>query len=277
MGTKASRARGKVASGSAKRSAPASEAPARPSIDEMSYAQRSRRPLHVLCLLLPLIVLYEIGSVLYLADPASGTMETIRAQRMLADFFELFGAVGLHLPAALIVTVLLVWHVLLRDPWTIKLPTLGAMAMESTAWSAPLLVLMALIAPHTDRSAIEVLAGGELHQMPLLGRLTLAIGAGLYEELLFRMIGLALLDLVLVDLARLRAMPARIAGVVVVAVAFAAYHRLSGADGSMEWRRAISLTLAGLFFGGLYLWRGFGIAAAAHAVYDMVVLSLSSP
>lgn len=257
--------------------APGDAAAGRVSVDDLAYAQRSKRPLHVLCLLLPLIVLYEVGSVMYLADPASGTMETIRAQRMLTDFFELFGAVGLHLPAALIVSVLIVWHVLLRDPWTIKLPTLGAMAMESVAWTAPLLVLMALVASPADRAAVEVLAGGELSGMPLLAKLTLAIGAGLYEELLFRMIGLALLDLVLVDLARLRATPARIAGVVVIAIAFAAYHRLTGPDGAMDWQRAVSLVLAGLFFGGVYLWRGFGIAAAAHAVYDMVVLALISP
>jgi len=40
------------------------------------------RPLHVLLFLLPMVVLYEVGSIRYLSDPAHGVVEMIGAQRI---------------------------------------------------------------------------------------------------------------------------------------------------------------------------------------------------
>jgi hypothetical protein len=71
------------------------------------YWHLSTCPLHILAFLLPLIVLFEIGSNLYLADAAHATVQTIRAQSMLLGFFQEFGVVGRYLPAITIVTVLL--------------------------------------------------------------------------------------------------------------------------------------------------------------------------
>ena len=34
--------------------------------------------------------------------------------------------------------------------------------------------------------------------------------------------------------------------------------------------------LAGLYFGGVYVWRGFGIVVAVHAIYDLVALLAGS-
>jgi hypothetical protein len=65
--------------------------------------------------------------------------------------------------------------------------------------------------------------------------------------------------------------------VVLAALAFAAYHPLRGATGTIEWPVFASLFVAGLYFGGLYVVRGFGIAVAAHASYDIVVAAVSQP
>ena len=65
--------------------------------------------------------------------------------------------------------------------------------------------------------------------------------------------------------------------VVLAALAFAAYHPLRGATGAIEWPVFASLFVAGLYFGGLYVVRGFGIAVAAHASYDIVVAAVSQP
>jgi len=61
---------------------------------------------------------------------------------------------------------------------------------------------------------------------------------------------------------------------VVSALLFAVYHPLRGADGGYQWWRFAFLVIGGAWFGTLYHWRGFGIAAGTHAAYDITALLL---
>ncbi|HIF14302.1 MAG TPA: CPBP family intramembrane metalloprotease, partial [Bacteroidetes bacterium] len=65
-------------------------------------------------------------------------------------------------------------------------------------------------------------------------------------------------------------------GVVVSALLFALYHDLPDA-GSMSALTLFFLFVAGLYLGFLYVIRGFGIAAATHAAYDVVATTLLVP
>lgn len=234
------------------------------------YAAASTRPLHTLVFLLPLIVLYEIGSNVYLTDRASGIGDNIRAHSILLDFFQDFGVAGRSLPALALVMVLLVQHSIRRDPWRIKPAVIAGMAAESALWTLPLLVLSALIL-----RALTPAAGTEpdWSHMEVPARLTIAAGAGLYEELLFRLIGIAAVHLLLVDVLRLRDDTGRWVAVLSTAVAFALYHDV-WTGGRVEWRLLLLFMSAGVYLGWLFLWRGFGIAVAGHTLYDAVVLVL---
>lgn len=245
-----------------------------PSAD--SYSALSTRPLHVLAFLTPLIVAYEIGSALYLTDPASHTVDTIRAHRLMGEVFHAFGVGGLFLPGVLLAVVLLLWHVLVRDSWKIDLRMLPGMLAESVAWTLPLLVLWQIVARASARVGELAAAGGlgdPFAAMSLPARLTISVGAGLYEELLFRMLGIALLHFVFADLFRLKHGVAAWAAVGVSAAAFAAYHLTPGEP--IVWTRMVFYGLAGVYFGAIYAWRGFGIVVATHALYDAVVLALA--
>lgn len=241
-----------------------------PAPGPQTYAQLSQRPLHILVFLLPVLVAYELGAMLYLTGD-DGQTKTIAAWGMLARVFETFGVFGLHLPAALLVTVLLIWHLLQRDPWTLRLPVLAGMTMESFVWTVPLTILAMLLAGQPDAPPPAAQAEG-LFSLPWQARLTISAGAGLYEELLFRMILIAAAHAVLADVVRV---PSWLAGVLAVglsAAAFALYHR---APGSMEAASLWTMTFyfgAGLYFGTLYLLRGFGIVVAVHMLYDILAL-----
>src|SRR5690606_28441143 len=116
-----------------------------------------------------------------------------------------------------------------------------------------------------------------LLSLPWQARLTISIGAGLYEELLFRMIAIAALHLVFVDLARLSESMGRVLAVGLSAAAFAVYHDLSSSGGALDPARVLFFLCAGVYFGAIYLWRGFGIVVAVHALYDVLVLVLLRP
>lgn len=237
----------------------------------------STRPLHILVFLTPLIVLYEVGSAMYLSGE-EGARQSILAQKLLGDFFEVFGVVGLFLPGIALLTVLLVWHFLTGDRWRIHPPVIGGMFAESVAWTLPLLVLGAVHSRATERLAAAALASaGDLYTLPWQARLTISIGAGLYEEMLFRMVLIALLHLILADLLRVRSGAAGAIAVLGAAVAFALYHNTTLPTGAIDWPRLVFLTAAGAYLGALYAVRGFGIAAGTHAVYDILVLVLLRP
>jgi len=59
-------------------------------------------------------------------------------------------------------------------------------------------------------------------------------------------------------------------GVAVSAALFTIYHPLRDAAGAISLQRAAFYLVAGLYFGAVYLLRGFGIVVAVHALYDII-------
>jgi hypothetical protein len=78
----------------------------------------------------------------------------------------------------------------------------------------------------------------------------------------------------LADVFRVNKGTAAVIACAVSAVSFALYHdvSISGVRGTADMRVLVFLTGAGLYFGVLFLIRGFGIVVAVHALYDIVVL-----
>lgn len=240
------------------------------------YFAESRRPLTILGFLLPLILLYEAGSILYFSRAGPGVPEPLVARGMLHRLFVEFGGVSLHLPAVTLVVVLLVWHVIERGAWRIRLGTLALMWVESAAWTLPLLVLWAVLTTRAGGGSAlmagALAAGTDLAELPWQARLTLSIGAGLYEELLFRLVLVTAAHFVAVDLLRMHNQAGYVVAAVVSAVVFAAFHNLAGPGGGIDARLLAFYALSGLFLASLFILRGFGIVVGAHAVYDVIAL-----
>lgn len=234
------------------------------------YAEISTRPLHVLAFLLPLLVLYEVGSVLWLSEP--GFQVRLAAQEYLSTFFDTFGAAGIHLPAFALVVTFVVMHVAHRDPWKIRPGVLAGMAVESVIWTAPLLVFALVL----GRAAAA--QGSTPHEavteLSFLGRFTVALGAGLYEETLFRLIGMNVVHGLALKVLKTPDFQAKVLAVVVCAVAFAMLHDLSGLAPGQRVGLRLYFMLAGAYFGLIYLVRGFGVVVGTHATYDLFALLL---
>ncbi|MBN4052757.1 CPBP family intramembrane metalloprotease [Roseiflexus sp. AH-315-K22] len=233
------------------------------------YEWLSTRPLHILAFLLPFIIFYWVGSALFLST--EGSVEAIKAERILGGFFDIFGVVSPYLSGIALIVVLLVWHLFLHDRWRVHPRVVLLMGLESTLWMLPLLVAMALLPGGGGMVQLEQVAAAP----PAWAQnLTIAIGAGIYEELLFRMILIAMIHLVLVDLVKLPNTKANIVAVIVSSLAFAVYHDGVLGPDAVNWPMLLTFFTAGCYFGVLYLWRGFGIAVGVHALYDIVVLVL---
>jgi hypothetical protein len=234
----------------------------------LGYLQKSQTPLTCLLFLLPMLILYEIGTHYFATDFRHHTETRIKAFDYMLRFFHWFGAGGKYLPALAVGAILLAWHIARNDRWDLDFGTAGCMVLESIAWCLPLFALDALSKTYIPLRASAALPGDPWSEM-----LVLAMGAGIYEELVFRLAAFSMLSLLFVDILQIRRVWAVLLMVLISSVLFARYHYQDGGEAFL-WQTFAFRTVAGIYFGALFLRRGFGITCGAHAAYDILAVLL---
>jgi len=253
-----------------------------------SYWERTLWPLQSLYFLLPLLIIYELGAVAF-APEGNQRLPQIYAERMLGQFFEWTGVTGYYLPGIATAVILLCWHFARRDPWRPELRLYGAMWVESALLAAPLFIFSIMLTRPPPAPEISAALSEAAGWFPLLAATGLdgvgswrqgvvfSIGAGIYEELVFRLIIIALIHMILSDVLALPQSWSAGGAIAISAVLFALYHPFSTMApwqwDSREWGRFAFYTVAGLYFAAIYVYRGFGIVAATHALYDVMVIA----
>lgn len=245
------------------------------------YLTSARRPLNVLAFLALPILAYELCLALLLRSTDGSQVNTVEAHRGLIRFFASFGiqpAGGLYMGGLVIVIVLVVWHILARERWRVEPAVVGLMAIEALALTVPLLLLSHLMATHFAGVPAMLASGAPppaFGDLDLWSQMAISIGAGLYEELVFRMILIAVLHTLLVDVAKMSEWSGTVMAITLSAAAFTLYHDLAGADGAVSARKAVFYFLAGIYLGAVFALRGFGIAVGVHALYDVVTVLIA--
>jgi hypothetical protein len=105
-----------------------------------------------------------------------------------------------------------------------------------------------------------------------LTRLMVSLGAGLYEELLFRVILVSALDRVGRLLLGWSPWAAGAGATLLGAAIFSAFHYVGPYGDAFQLQSFVFRMIGGVFFSGLYLLRGFGVDAWTHALYDVFIL-----
>lgn len=253
---------------------------------KVDYWTDSRRPLASLLFVIPLLVIYELG-VLFLEGPQAAAIRNGADTWMRGGLLQ----VGLDRPWALpvlIVTILIGWQLVARFPWRTSIETLIGMGAESLLGAILLLVLgqvLSLVLRHA-RWGQETLASASL--TPTATAVGY-IGAGIYEEVLFRLLLLPAVYLLLRMLLLSRRLAAVLA-ILTTSTVFALAHYLEPTLASIadipsafngaaqtvihspqEWFGFGFRWLAGLIFAAMFVLRGFGITVGCHVIYDLLV------
>ena len=236
------------------------------------YWGQSRRPLASLAFVLPLLVLYE-GGVVVLGPHAVRNGADVWLRKLLDGL----GFGNYFLLPALTVGLLLAWHHISHQRWRISPAVLYTMFAECAVLALALLIagrVQSVVAQElmSPRAAEGVPAAiSELSdKTAVMGMVLGFAGAGVYEEVLFRLILLPPAWLCLSRLGAARAV--RIVGVVVAtSLAFAAAHYLGPYGEHFDPFSFSFRFTAGAVFAMLFVYRGFGIAAGTHALYDIFV------
>ncbi len=248
------------------------------------YFQATRHPWACLCFILPFVLAYEAGLILL------RHAETVRngADSWLRWALAHVGLVGLLWAPLVVVGLLLVWSVQRRgDRPRGVLGVCAGMTGESALFAAALWGLSQCLAPLLGHwgvlqnlGVLQSVAGAEVPRAaptvaglvpdPVLEQIISFIGAGIYEETLFRLILLVGLIMVL----RLAGLPVLVTAIVAVAgsaLAFAAAHHLGPYGEAFKPSVFAFRASAGVFFALLFQFRGFGITVGAHIGYDVLV------
>lgn len=239
-----------------------------------SYWEASRAPRYSVAFALPLLALYETLAVL--VPPEPGALGAVRngADVILRSlFFTVAGAWGpLLFEVSLIgVGCWLVLRDMRRHGAGLHPRVFAGMFAESAllalAFGVVVGAMTALVL-----GPLTSLAAPPAENLDWWTRLVVSLGAGLYEELLFRVVLVAALAYLGRRVFGWRPLVAGVAATVSGALLFSAYHYIGPYGDRLELGSFVFRTIAGLFFSGLYLARGFGITAWTHALYDVFLL-----
>ena len=229
----------------------------------MSYLLKSRTSFYSFLFTLPLFFLYEVN-ILFLS------WDDIIVVRNGADFlmrnilesFAIYGLYGLGLVFFLGLLVTYIFFIKEDQQQEVNVNFLFIMLAESILWSVVLYFLlfkfMVLLMNPTGNTILQ--------------QVTLAIGAGIYEEFLFRVLLIAGLSGILGFVFMWDKTFKNIIAVVLSGGIFSAFHFMGEYGDFFSMELFLIRFFAGLFLGVLYMYRGFGITAYTHSIYDLIVL-----
>ena len=231
------------------------------------YLLESRHPVYQLIALLPLLVLYEIAAIVINFDMPfqvrNGADIYLKLALRALGIRSVFGFV---LWAVLLVSLLIIVS-LRRYGRPLKAHYFAALLVESVVWSVVIGIASARITGIVIGSNPFLAAGptGSLAE-----RLMVGIGAGVYEEIVFRALMISIL-LSLFRLFRFRESRASVFAVAVSAILFSAFHHVGEFGEIFRMHVFMYRVVAGVILSAIYTTRGLGVSAWSHAIYDVLI------
>lgn len=226
------------------------------------YLNSSKSLHYSLILTLPALAIYEIGVLILFQDSFFELRNS--GEILLRSFFVTFGLTNPVIVSSILLLLFLI--IMIRGFKIEKKPGIHAdyiiyMLLESMLWGSLIFIGLQLFT-----------------QLPLqmitledkLSNINLAIGAGIFEELIFRLVVIGALLVILergITLSPNIAVPLAI---LLSAIIFAAFHLFMEAYSFPVFSQRI---FGGVLLGSLYYIRGYGISVYAHIIYNFLILA----
>lgn len=234
-----------------------------------SYWTATRAPGHSLLFALPLLAGYE--ALAWTLGRSGHSAVRNGADVLLKSLFVLLGGEhGLALFSLVLLgggAVLVVRD--LRRSGPPRAAVFGGMLAESVVYALLLGGVAGLLTNLLLTGHLSFSQGGALATFDLPTQLMVSLGAGIYEELLFRVVIVAALAALARRVFRWRPVGAGAFASVIGAMIFSAFHYIGPYGDPFEVGSFTFRAVAGLLFSVMYLARGFGITAWSHALYDV--------
>ena len=225
------------------------------------YFNKSSSPLYSFIITLPIFLTYELG-IFWMRNIEFNYIQN-GADVLIEEAILRLGFDVIYVSSIIFLFVLLIIIYYQKHHFnslSISRPYLGAMFLESIVYAIILFFLM-----------------GNLYLMDvstndLYCNIILSLGAGIYEELIFRVLLIYIFYQSIKFLFRLSKFSTNFYAVILSAILFSSFHFI-GAESFNQEAFAVRF-IAGIFLAFLYVQRGFGITAITHSFYDIFVIFL---
>ncbi len=216
-----------------------------------------------LILVLPLLALYQAGLLFTRFRIVNGV-----------DFLTRFvygswGTRGVVLLNLVVIAVFLAAIIRLERRRRFRPGLFAPLVLESAIYasllSTAILFVMQAPARIFPSAALPPLSS------PPIANLVLSIGAGVHEEIVFRLVLIGVLQYVFADLLGARDGAAFAIAAVASSLLFAGAHHVGRFGEVFAFHTFAFRALAGLIFAAIVRWRSFAVAAYTHAIYDILV------
>lgn len=286
-----------------------------------SYLERTSRPIYAVVFLLPFILIYELGVIVSntnLLDQYPALVDTpvlvdtfVWLQKLLTSLG--FGGKLIWVAPPLVVAVILITLQMTSGKrWRFCLSDILRMALECVLLAIPLVVLVLFIisldqtrsdsvsykctptAAHIsgmiicssdapdNLSANDAAESIDARWKYLVANIVTGIGAGIYEEFVFRLILICVLMMFFEDALNIGHVMSIVLSILISAALFSAHHHIDFLSGQPNPTDPFNLTkfafrtIAGIYFAALFAIRGFGITAGTHAFYNIIAVSITA-
>jgi hypothetical protein len=239
-----------------------------------SYWSAVRAPRYSLLYALPLLAAYE-GLAWAMGQTGYSGVRNGADVLLKSLFLSLGGRHGLTLFTAAVLGTGVV--LVIRDVRRNGLPRarfFGGMLTESVVYALALGTVASVLTTLLLTGRLVILlaqgaGGSEMSHLAFPVQLMVSLGAGIYEELLFRVVLVSALAALARTAFGWKSVPSGIFAAVVGALIFSGFHYVGPLGDPFQIGSFTFRAIAGLLFSGLYLLRGFGITAWSHALYDV--------
>lgn len=230
----------------------------------IKYLEYTRTPIYSLFFTLPFFLIYEVG--IFLTSNENLNIMRNGADALMRQILSTFGLVGLYWMGAIFFIAIILTFLVQRKFWydiEIFGNYLIIMVFESLFWSLLLYFFMSNVYLFLMNPNGEV----------LIQQITLAIGAGIYEEFFFRVVLILLISSILALVFNWNKKINNWLSMIIAAGIFSAFHFIGDYADFFSFKIFMVRFLAGIILGTLYFFRGFGITAWSHSIYDLIIIT----
>jgi hypothetical protein len=225
------------------------------------YLTRSRNLPKSFLFILPLLVFYEIGIVLYGAETKNAADVIVKKP------FEFFGDSATLAFNSLIIITSFCSILYIEKKNRLSFGIFIPMFFESAAYGFSLgYVTLFFVHGYLPFDITN------LYVQSFMNGIIISLGAGIYEEILFRMLLLSIFYFIIVKALRANPIIGSLSSILICAFIFSIMHYIGPSGDSFSISSFSYRLVAGIVLSAIFIFRGLGIAVYTHAIYDILVI-----
>lgn len=225
------------------------------------YLTRSRNLPKSFLFILPLLVFYEIGIVLYGAETKNAADVIVKKP------FEFFGDSATLAFNSLIIIISLysIFHIEKKNRLNCKI--FFPMFFESVIYGFSLgYVILFFVHGYLPFDITNS------YVQSFIKGIIISLGAGIYEEILFRLLLLSAIYVIIVKALKTNPIIGSLCSILICAFIFSIMHYMGPSGDSFSISSFSFRLVAGIILSAIFIFRGLGIAVYTHAIYDILVI-----